>query len=134
MILLEGILFIIKSILMGEVFNFYELIPWWDLMLHAEMGALLYILIYNRIKKFTIMGAGKVLMPIVLLAAIGLGAVWEIFEYAMDVNFGLSMQKSGLRDTMWDLVADGTGAALAMLFYVRLRGYAQPILDRFRKR
>lgn len=134
MIFFEGILFIIKSILMGELLNFYELIPWWDVMLHAEAGALIYVVIYNRIKGYTLMGAGKRLMPLALLAAIGVGALWEIFEYTMDVNFGWSMQKSGLRDTIWDLIAGGVGAGLAMLFYTRIKSYTQAALDKIRRR
>jgi hypothetical protein len=52
------------------------------------------------------------------------GAVWEIFEFAMDSNFGLNMQKSGLVDTMWDLIVDAGGAAtgaLAGFFYLKGR-------------
>ncbi|MDZ7684118.1 MAG: hypothetical protein U5O39_03165 [Gammaproteobacteria bacterium] len=48
--------------------------------------------------------------------AVGVGALWEIFEFAMDSIFGLDMQKamlgdpSGLTDTMWDLILDALGA------------------------
>jgi hypothetical protein len=42
--------------------------------------------------------------------AVGLGALWEIFEFGMDSLFGLNMQKSGLVDTMWDLIVDVAGA------------------------
>jgi uncharacterized membrane protein YjdF len=44
--------------------------------------------------------------------AVGIGAIWEIFEYFMDQVFGLNMQKSGLQDTMWDLIVDVVGAAI----------------------
>ena len=43
--------------------------------------------------------------------ALSIGALWEIFEFTMDQLFGLNMQKSGLIDTMWDLIVD-TGGAL----------------------
>ncbi|PTB91160.1 hypothetical protein C9993_12715, partial [Marinobacter sp. Z-F4-2] len=48
--------------------------------------------------------------------ALGVGALWEIFEFTMDSLFGMNMQKpmlgdpSGLTDTMWDLIVDATGA------------------------
>ena len=34
------------------------------------------------------------------------------FEFAMDQLFGMNMQKSGLVDTMWDLIVDGFGALI----------------------
>jgi hypothetical protein len=42
--------------------------------------------------------------------ALGMGAIWEIMEFAIDQTFGTTMQKSGLVDTMWDLIVDGLGA------------------------
>ena len=49
--------------------------------------------------------------------ALGISALWEIFEFGMDRFFGMDMQKemlgdpSGLTDTMWDLIVDTVGAA-----------------------
>jgi len=44
--------------------------------------------------------------------AMGMGSVWEIFEFSMDQLFGMNMQKSGLVDTMWDLIVYGVGALI----------------------
>ena len=55
---------------------------------------------------------------------LSIGAMWEIFEFAMDQIFGLNMQKSGLIDTMWDLILDTLGAGLgatAGFLYVKGR-------------
>ena len=56
--------------------------------------------------------------------AVGIGALWEIFEFSMDSHFNLDMQKemlgdpSGLTDTMWDLIVDTLGAlVIAILGY-----------------
>ena len=46
------------------------------------------------------------------VSATPLGALWEIFEFDMDQIFGLNMQKSGLVDTMWDLIVNALGAAV----------------------
>lgn len=57
--------------------------------------------------------------------AVSIGAVWEIFEFSMDQFFGMNMQKSGLVDTMWDLMVDCLGAlagSLAGFFYLEKRG------------
>ena len=48
--------------------------------------------------------------------SLSMGVLWEIFEYSMDVMFGLHMQKSGLADMMWDLIVN-TMAALAVSLY-----------------
>jgi uncharacterized membrane protein YjdF len=50
--------------------------------------------------------------------AVGIGAIWEIFEFAMDENLGTNMQPatandpSGLTDTIQDLIVDTVGAAV----------------------
>jgi hypothetical protein len=46
------------------------------------------------------------------LAALGLGALWELFEFAADAT-GLVAAQRGLEDTMLDLAADGAGALAA---------------------
>lgn len=47
--------------------------------------------------------------------ALAMGALWEIFEFAMDQIFGLNMQKSGLVDTMTDLIVDTVGALIGAI-------------------
>jgi uncharacterized membrane protein YjdF len=62
------------------------------------------------------------------LFAVGIGALWEIFEFSMDKTFGTNMQKpmlgdpSGLTDTMWDLIVASVGALVISVFgYVYLK-------------
>ena len=45
--------------------------------------------------------------------AVSIGVIWEIFEFSMDSLFGFNMQKSGLGDTMTDLIVDALGALFA---------------------
>ena len=54
--------------------------------------------------------------------AVSVGTIWEIFEFLMDWYVGLNMQKSGLVDTMTDLIINAVGASVAAaigFFYVR---------------
>ena len=70
-----------------------------------------------------------------------ISALWEIFEFAMDQLFGLTMQKpmlgdaSGLTDTMWDLKVNAVGAAIFSLagwrYLIRVR---TSFLDSWSKR
>ena len=67
--------------------------------------------------------------------ALGLGALWEIFEFSMDSFFGLNMQKSGLIDTMWDLIMDALGALLVSIIgYFYMKGRPSLLMERFVKR
>jgi hypothetical protein len=69
---------------------------------------------------------------------VSIGVVWEIFEFAMDQTFGLNMQKSGLIDTMWDMIVDAIGAgigAAAGYFYLKKKWYVglAAMIDEFVK-
>jgi len=61
------------------------------------------------------------------LFAFGVGALWELFEFAMDSILGTNMQKtmlgdaSGLTDTMLDLLVDALGALVITIYgYIHL--------------
>lgn len=108
--------FITGTIFLGEVADYYERFWWWDIAMHAGsavgfgmIGTIVVLILVggNRLDASPRLGA--------LLAftfAVAIGALWEIFEFAMDQTFGLNMQKSGLNDTMSDLMVDCVGAAI----------------------
>ena len=119
-------LFLMGSVLMGEAFDFYELVWWWDIALHGSSAigfgliGFVFVLMMFEGDRFAAPQWAMCLMALGL--AVTVGAVWEIFEFLMDQWFGLNMQKSGLPDTMKDLIVDVIGAAFASwLGYVYLR-------------
>ena len=60
-----------------------------------------------------------------------MGSVWEIFEFSIDSFFGFNMQKSGLVDTMWDLIVDAIGALfISILGYFYVKGGSSLLFDR----
>jgi hypothetical protein len=70
--------------------------------------------------------------------AVTIGTLWEIFEFTMDWLVNSNMQKSGLVDTMTDLMMDALGALLAALLGYRYTRYgdaalAAPLVRRFRE-
>ena len=74
-----------------------------------------------------------------LCFAISIGTVWEIFEFAMDEIFGMNMQKSGLRDTMGDLIVNFAGAlfgsAIGYLYLIgRERAFLTSLIAEFVER
>lgn len=119
-------LFVVAAIFMGEAFDFYERVWWWDLALHASSAigfglvGFVFVLMMFEGDRFAAPPWAMCLMAFGL--AVTVGTTWEIFEFLMDRWFGFDMQKSGLQDTMEDLMVDVAGAVLASwLGYVYLR-------------
>lgn len=118
--------FLYASFALGEARDFYEKIWWWDLALHGvaalTIGIIGFLSIYVFYMTQRVQIAAGWIATITFALAVSLGTLWEIFEFLMDWNFGLNMQKSGLVDTMTDLMIDAAGAATAAVigyFYVR---------------
>lgn len=117
-------LFVFATLFLGEVRDYYEKIWWWDLVLHTNAGLLTGLLGFLIVDVLNRSGAIDLHMRpsfVALFAfffALGIGSLWEVFEFAMDRLFGLTMQKpmlgdpSGLTDTMWDLIVNAAGAAV----------------------
>lgn len=131
--LLATTLFIVGSIFLGEAFDFYERVWWWDLFLHgfAAVGFGLFGFLFV----FMLFEGDRFAAPSLAIAYISfcvsmmVGSSWEIFEYVMDQTFGLNMQKSGLDDTMGDLIINLIGAFIASVsgyLYLK-RGRGGPI-------
>ena len=120
--------FLYMSLFLGEVHGYYTRFWWWDLVLHSGAaiisGILGFLLVYvlNEKKEINLDLKPNFIALFAFFFAVGLGVIWEIFEFAMDQLFGLNMQKSGLVDTMWDLIVDTLGAAfMAILGWVYIR-------------
>ena len=119
-----AVVFVYASLFLGEVHGFYARFWWWDVVLHTGSGFLLgvlgFLLVYtmNEKKEIELDMKPKFVALFAFVFALGMGAIWEIFEFAMDQLLGVNMQKpmfndpSGLTDTMWDLIVDGVGAAV----------------------
>jgi len=113
-----AVIFLYMSLFLGEFGDYYNRFWWWDLVLHSGsaflLGILGFLLVYVRNEKQEI---NLDLPPhfialYAFLFAVGIGLIWEIFEFFMDQVFGLNIQKSGLVDTMWDLIVDLISAAV----------------------
>ncbi len=123
-------LFLYCAVFLGEVFEFYYLIPCWDSILHffsgAMLGALGFILvdILNRNEKVHVSLSPLFVAVFAFCFALAVGAVWEIYEFTGDSLLGLNMQKcltehgqplvgyAALQDTMKDIVVDAVAALM----------------------
>lgn len=112
-------LFVLATLYLGEVRDFYNRFWWWDLVLHfgsaMGFGILGFLLIFMLFHGDRYAAPPWAVGVLSFCLAMTVGALWEVFEYAIDRLFGTNMTKSGLPDTMGDLIVDAVGAALAAL-------------------
>ena len=106
--------FVFSTLFLGEVFDFYERFWWWDVLLHGisaiGFGIVGFLFVFYLFQGDLYAAPPWALSLFAFSFAVSIGAIWEIFEFVMDQSFGLNMQKSGLVDTMWDLIVDSIGA------------------------
>lgn len=91
-------MFVFSAEILGEINNFYGIIPFWDTMLHtlngflmAAIGFSLFDLLNDKLKSIE-------LSPIFLCLfsfcfSMMIGVIWEFFEYGMDKFVHFDMQK-----------------------------------------
>ena len=132
-----ALVFVFSALFLGEVRSYYTRIWWWDIALHSTSGLLMgilgFLLVYvlNASEKIAFSMTPRFVAFFAFMFAVAVGAIWEIFEYLMDVIFGANMQKamfndpSGLTDTMWDMIVNAIGAA-----FISILGWWYLIRDR----
>lgn len=112
------ILFIYAALFLGESNLFYDRFWWWDTMLHSSSGLILGNIGYALVSYLNGSSTVKINLSPLFVAlfsfcfALSIGALWEIYEFSMDSFFGFNMQRTGLDDTMKDLILDTLGALL----------------------
>ena len=121
-------IFLYCAIYLGEIRNFYYIIPHWDTILHtfsgAMLGALGFVLvdILNKDQKINVKLSPFFESLFAFCFALAFGALWEIYEFTFDALLGLNMQKhstetgtaligaAALSDTMKDIIFDAIAA------------------------
>ena len=140
------ILFGITTFMLGDALDFYGKFYWWSIVHHAISGIMMSIvafwLIYvcfNEHSKYVY--SNKIFMFVfVLMFPVGMGAFWEILEYAIDCVLGSNSQQflasatgfiassdeiplvghEALYDTMLDMILNFIGS-LAVAVYTVIR-------------
>jgi len=111
------VIFIYASLFLGEVHGYYTKFWWWDIFLHAFsaiiFGFVGFTILYFMYSQRAIKARPWAIAMFSFSFAIAIGVIWEIFEFSVDQILGYNMQKSGLLDTMGDLIVDALGAIIA---------------------
>jgi len=105
--LLEAIiyLFIFSATILGEINNFYGIIPFWDTILHtlngflcAGIGFSLVDLLNQNSKKINLSPIYVVIVAFCFSMTIGV--LWEFYEFTSDSIFKTDMQKDRIVQTI----------------------------------
>lgn len=106
-------LFIFAAEILGEINNFYHLIPYWDTILHTINGFLatavgfsLVDLLNKNSKKFSL--SPLYLCLVAFCFSMTIGVLWEFFEYAADKFLLFDMQKDEIITEISTVTLDET--------------------------
>lgn len=113
-------LFIFSAEILGEINNFYHLIPYWDTILHTLNGFLatavgfsLIDLLNKNSKKFNL--SPIYLCLVAFCFSMTIGVLWEFFEYAADKFLLLDMQKDEIVSKISSVTLDETNSNKAII-------------------
>jgi len=122
---LLAVIFVYASLYLGDLHGYYLKYWWWDILLHTGSGLILgifgFLLVYviNEHEDLEMHMKPSFVGLFAFMFALGMGCIWEIFEFALDQYMGTETQNGSLVDTMSDLIVDGIGA-----FIISVLGYS----------
>lgn len=120
--------FIIGAMYLGNVFDFYIIIPMYDKILHLLSGLIIGVIgyiLFLHVSNGQNEGSFKKYMPILfsIIFSIATAGVWEIWEFSTDQLFGFASQNNSLNDTMWDIICGSIMGVIANIpIYLYIRG------------
>ena len=127
------VIFIIMCIchfILGEMYDFFKNIRWWDSMLHTFSGMMVAILGFSIVNSINQENKDMNIPPIIIALfaicfSVTVGVLWEIVEFLIDFISSSNMQRfkdnytgepfvgrKALLDTMKDLILDTLGACI----------------------
>ena len=122
---LLAVIFVYASLYLGDLHGYYLKYWWWDILLHTGSGLILgifgFLLVYviNEHEDLEMHMKPSFVSLFAFMFALGMGSLWEMFEFVLDQLLGMDTQGGSLVDTMSDLIVDGIGA-----FIISILGYS----------
>lgn len=132
------LLFILMAMYFGNVLNFYDLVPYYDKILHTSSGIIIGIMSIVVYAHFTKEYFHKInprfVMLFCVIFTLALAGGWEIWEYTTDKIFGLNSQLNSLDDTMTDIICGTVGGLISLVpIYRFLKGHKNRFLKAITK-
>ena len=96
------LLFIFSAEILGEIQNFYTIIPHWDTMLHVLNGFLMAAIgfamidVFNNDPRFHFNVSPYFVAFVAFCFSMTVGVIWEFFEFAVDSFLKYDMQKDSI--------------------------------------
>ncbi|MBN2458240.1 hypothetical protein JXB31_03870 [Candidatus Woesearchaeota archaeon] len=120
------VVFIYAALFLGEVHQYYTRYWWWDVVMHTGSGIVLgfagFIIVFILYHEQKVRTSPLFIAVFSFCFAVSIGVLWEIVEFSIDMLCNTNMQKSGIVDTMWDLIVDSAGALITSImgfFYIK---------------
>lgn len=110
------LLFIFSAEILGEIHNYYNRVPYWDMILHTLNGFLFAAFgfslmdIINRNAKFKFQLSPVYLAVVAFCFSMTIGVLWEFFEFGCDIILGTDMQKDFIISTLSSVKLNPQGA------------------------
>ena len=117
------LIFIFAAEILGEIRAFYVSVPGWDTALHTITGFLSAAVgfslvdIINR-NEYTKLYLSPIYVAIAAFCfSMTIGVLWEFFEFAADMLFGLDMQKDTIVNSIHTVMLDTTASNRVVSIY-----------------
>ncbi len=109
------LIFIFAAEILGEIFNFYSLFPFWDTVLHTLNGflaaaiGLSLVRLLNKSDRLLIYLSPLFTSIVAFCFSMTIGVFWEFFEFSMDTFLHFDMQKDTVIHTISSVMLNPTG-------------------------
>ena len=109
------LIFIFAAEILGEIFNFYSLFPFWDTVLHTLNGflaaaiGLSLVRLLNKSDRLLIYLSPLFTSIVAFCFSMTIGVFWEFFEFSVDTFLHFDMQKDTVIHTISSVMLNPTG-------------------------
>ena len=109
------LIFIFAAEILGEIFNFYSIFPFWDTVLHTLNGflaaaiGLSLVRLLNKSDRLLIYLSPLFTSIVAFCFSMTIGVFWEFFEFSMDTFLHFDMQKDTVIHTISSVMLNPTG-------------------------
>lgn len=120
-------IFLVATLFLGSISNYYEKFEWWDSILHFASGLILTPWALITMRKLNTYGNEVSVSPVFIAFyascfSVALAAMWEMYEFAYDIFMKGNMTESGLPDTLGDMIANLIGTFMvAVIVFIRMK-------------